>query len=200
MMVTTRGWFALALALGSGVFGCATSRPAAYGYVAADVQAWERASTVLDFNGEANFGGAELTSGFTPDPWAFQMTAGGGRNPINIASLGMRDSQTGVVCGRSFVTRRPDFHFHFNAGVTFSLLRFWVLVNNNTDATLVIREPDGHWRCNDDHGRGWASPTMPALDFHRPQAGRYDIWVGSFDASANNPASLYVTELEANHP
>lgn len=185
--------------LSSMLFGCYLGRPPAYAFTEADVRGWNHASTVLDFNGEANFGGGQLTSGFTPDPWAFPMTAGGGRNPINIATLGMRDSETGTPCGRSFVTRRPDFHFTFNASTVFSLLRFWVLTGNGTDATLVIREPNGHWRCNDDHGRAWRYPTMPAIDFWHPPAGRYDIWVGSFNASANNPADLFVTELDEHH-
>ena len=165
------------------------------------MRAWGAADSTLDFNGQANFGGGELTSGFRPDPWAFPLTAGGGRNPVNIADLRMRDSEAGTPCGRSFVTRRPDFHFFFNASTVFSLLRFWVLTANAVDATLVIREPNGHWRCNDDHGRaGWDAPHMPAIDFRQPPAGRYDIWVGSFDASANNPAQLYVTEVDDHHP
>ncbi|MBP6830916.1 MAG: hypothetical protein KA978_09030 [Deltaproteobacteria bacterium] len=182
--------------------GCAsTPRGPSYAFTAGDTRAWATADSTLDFNGEANFGGGQLTSGFTPDPWAFPLTAGGGRNPINIADLRMHDSEGGTPCGRSFVTRRPDFHFQFNAGTVFSLLRFYVLTDAAVDATLVIREPNGHWRCNDDHGRaGWGAPHMPTLDFHQPPAGRYDIWVGSFDASANNPAQLYVTELDDRHP
>lgn len=182
--------------------GCATtSRGPSYAFTSGDVRAWATADSTLDFNGEANFGGGQLTSGFTPDPWAFPLTAGGGRNPINVADLRMHDGDTGAPCGRSFVTRRPDFHFVFNAGTVFSLLRFYVLTDAAVDPTLVIREPNGHWRCVDDHGRaGWGSPHMPTLDFHQPPAGRYDIWVGSFDASANNPAQLYVTELDSRHP
>jgi hypothetical protein len=183
------------------VGGCAGSHRATYAFTQSDVRAWGQADSALDFNGNANFGGGELTSGFTPDPWAFPLTAGGGRNPVNIADLHMLDSETGSPCGRSFVTRRPDFHFFFNAGTVFSLLRFYALTQNDVDATLVIREPNGHWRCNDDHGHaGWGSPHMPALDFRQPPAGRYDIWVGTFDASANNPAQLYVTELDSRHP
>lgn len=69
------------------------------------------------------------------------------------------------------------------------------------DATLVIHEPKGHWRCNDDHHRaGWEHPLMPTIDFHNPPGGRYDIWVGTYDATANNPATLFVTEREGNHP
>jgi len=187
------------LALGAVAMGCGSSRHTA---TAADVSAWARATNTLSPDGRPNFGGGELTSGFRPDPWSFELTAGGGRNPVNIADFAMRDSYTGAACGRSFVTRTPDFHFNFRAGVVFDLLRFYVVADSDTvDATLVVHEPNGHWRCNDDHGHGgWGHARMPALDFDHPAPGRYAIWVGSFDASAHNPAHLFVTELAANHP
>lgn len=162
--------------------------------------AWARAQQTLDPNADSNFGGETLRTGFTPDPWSFNLTAGGGRHPVNVADLGIVDADSGVACTRSFVTRRPDFHFRFEAGVVFSLLRFYAVTGNGSDATMIINQPNGQWRCNDDHGRGWSNPTMPVIDFHTPAPGRYDIWVGSFDASSHNDATLYVTELEANHP
>ena len=175
--------------------------PAPFVASADDTAAWTRARRTLDFNARANFGGGRLTTGFTPDPWTFPLTAGGGRNPVNVLDLGIRDSVSGEQCGRSFVTRRPDFHFNFTAGTTFPLLRFYVLTQNNSDATLVINEPNGHWRCNDDHHRdGWGNNLMPVIDFANPPAGRYDIWVGTYDASSHNPAILHVTELDSNHP
>ncbi|MBL8603600.1 MAG: hypothetical protein JNK72_16870 [Myxococcales bacterium] len=177
------------------------AEPAAFVASDADVAAWTAAARVLDINGRANFGGGRLTTGFTPDPWQFPLTAGGGRNPIDVASLNIRDDVSGAPCTRANVTRRPDFHFNFTAGTTFPTLRFYVVTENGADATLLINEPNGHWRCNDDHHvEGWGNALMPALDFHNPPAGRYDIWVGTFDASRNNRAALYVTELDSNHP
>ena len=99
------------------------------------------------------------------------------------------------------MTRNPDFHFTFQAGANFALVRFYVVTGNGADATLLINQPNTQWRCNDDHGHeGWGNPLMPAIDFARPASGRYDIWVGTFDASSHNPANLYVTELDSNHP
>ena len=69
--------------------------PAAFTPTAEDIAAWQHATTVLDFNGQANAGGGALTTGFTPDPWGFPLTAGGGRNPTNVADLNMRDEVTG---------------------------------------------------------------------------------------------------------
>lgn len=155
----------------------------------------------LDYNARANYGSYTLRTGFTPDPWGFRITAGGGSNPVDVASLGLADAATGQACGRSFVTRRPDFHFTFAAGSTFQLLRFYVVTDNGADATLLINQPDTRWRCNDDHGHAdWGNRLMPAIDYTTPQAGRYDIWVGSYDASARNPGSLFVSELASSHP
>lgn len=153
----------------------------------------------LDINAPANYGGGTLRSGFTPDPWAFSLTAGGGSNPINVQSLNLTDVSSGQTCGQSFVTRRPDFHFTFAASLP--LVRFYVITGNGADATLLINQPDGRWRCNDDHGHdNWGNALMPAIDFNSPQTGRYDIWVGTFDASRRNPAQLFVTEIDSNHP
>jgi hypothetical protein len=32
------------------------------------------------------------------------------------------------------------------------------------------------------------------------ESGRYDIWIGSFEAGGENSETLYVTELESNSP
>ncbi len=155
----------------------------------------------LDYNARANFGGGDLRTGFVPDPWPFRLSAGGGRDAIDVASLNLTDIVTGRPCTQSYVTRRPDFHFTFQAGSTFQMVRFYVVTENGADATLLINQPDTNWRCNDDHGHSdWGSPLMPAIEFRNPGSGRYDIWVGTYDASSRNPATLYVTELESNHP
>jgi hypothetical protein len=137
-----------------------------------------------------------LRTGFTPDPWAFRLTAGGGRDPINVETLGLRDSATNQACSRSFITPRPDFRFSFAAGTQFPLLRFYVQTQNGADATLLVNTPDARWRCNDDSHGG----LMPTIDFNNPQPGRYDVWVGTYDGSRRNRAQFFVTELDSNHP
>lgn len=44
------------------------------------------------------------------------------------------------------------------------------------DTTLVVRTPDGQWRCDDDGG----GATNPALTLEHPLEGQYDVWVGSY--------------------
>jgi hypothetical protein len=169
-----------------------------------DTQAYrdraQEAAAILNYNDPSNFGGGELTSGFEPDPWGFPLTAGGGSNPVDIATLGLLDDTTGEACGRAYVTRKPDFHFTFGAG-DYTLVRFYVVTENGADATLLINDPSGRWRCNDDHENpDWGNERAPVIDFTSPETGRYDIWVGSYDQSAHNPATLFVTELFENHP
>jgi hypothetical protein len=160
-----------------------------------------QAQTVLNFNDPSNFGGGELTSGFSPDPWGFPLTAGGGSDPVNVATLGLIDEDGGEACGQAYVARKPDFHFTFQAG-QYPLVRFYVVTENGADATLLINDPSGRWRCNDDHPvrDGWGNERMPSVDFAFPETGRYDIWVGSYDQTAHNPAQLFVTEIDQNHP
>lgn len=175
--------------------------PTAFTASAEDTAAWVHARTLLDFNARARFGGGQLSAGFAPDPWTFPLTAGGGRNPINVADLGIRDGLTGERCGRAFVTRRPDFHFDLPQSAALPLLRFYVITDSGSDATLMINEPGGRWRCNDDHHReAWGHSLTPAIDFANPLPGRYDLWVGTFDASTRNAATLHITGHEANHP
>ena len=61
--------------------------------------------------------------------------------------------------------------------------------NTPTDTTLIVNTGNGQWRCNDDSHGG----RMPTGDFHNPPAGRYDVWVGTYDASSRNPATFNVT-------
>ena len=159
------------------------------------------AQQVLNYNEEANFGGGELVSCFEPDPWGFPLTAGGGRDFIDIGTLSLLDEATGEACGQAYVTRKPDFHFTLTEAGQYSLVRFWVVTENDADATLLINDPSGRWRCNDDHGHeDWGVERAPAVDFTAPESGRYDIWVGTYEQSSNNPATLYVTEIEERHP
>lgn len=138
----------------------------------------------------------DVRTGFTPDPMTFRLSAGGGRDPIDVSTLNLHDASDNSACGRSFVTARPDFRFTFAAGDRFPLLRFYVLTRNGADATLLVNTPDAHWRCNDDSYGG----RMPTIDFANPRPGRYDVWVGTYEGSRRNPATFHVTELDSNHP
>ena len=139
-------------------------------------------------------GETQLISGFTPDPASYDLTAGGGSNPQNVAELNYTDALDGTACA-GFVTRSPDFRFNYESGA-FPFLRFFVQTHNGADAVLLINDSAGNWRCNDDS----FGTFMPTVDFVAPASGQYDVWIGSYDASSGNPATLHITELESNHP
>jgi hypothetical protein len=118
------------------------------------------------------------------------VTAGGGSNPVPVAQLALRDFETGGACGQAHVTSRPDARVWVRDPGEF--LRFFVRTRIDNDATILLLGPDGRWRCNDD-----AFDRMPGVDILSPTAGRYDIWVGTYDGSRSKPGILVVTRDQA---
>ena len=140
----------------------------------------------LDASLDANYGAFELTSGFTPDPQALDVSAGGS---IDVSAY------LGGDCA-GFVTPNPDLEITWS-GSTGTLLRFFfVATTAGDDTVLVINDPNGDWWCADDSYEGY----NPTLDFATGPDGVYDIWVGTYEADALIPGTFYVTELDANHP
>lgn len=131
----------------------------------------------------SNFGRHSLRGGFVPDPFTVSITSGG--------SIDARALRLGANCG-GFVTREPDFILNYDSPSDFLRIYF----QGNGDTTLVINDPAGGWHCNDDSFGG----LNPSVDFNRPRAGQYDIWVGSYSASENVRGTLHVTELRNQHP
>lgn len=137
----------------------------------------------LDYQAAANYGEANLSNGFTPDPYSVGMTSGG---PVDVSYLG------GSCSG--FASVAPDLRINFGGGGA-SLLRIY-FVGANGDPAIVINDPYGNFYCVDD-SFGTVNPT---IDFNNPAGGSYDVWVASFANSANISGTLYVTENSANHP
>ncbi len=125
------------------------------------------------------FGNTTLNSGFTPDPYNVQLTAGG--------SIDASQS-VGSNC-RGFVADAPDFDLYYNAGSSYPLI---ISVSSGADTTLVIKGPDGRWYCDDDGGSG----TNPSVRFNNPQSGLYDIWVGTYGSSTAS-ATLGISEVSS---
>jgi hypothetical protein len=93
-----------------------------------------------------------------------------------------------------YATAQPDFRVEFTAGSA-NLLRFYF--EGGGDPTLVINDPDGEWWCDDDS----PGTTNPMIDFGpTPISGTYNIWVGAYSQAQSAIGTLYITELESNHP
>ncbi|AKS41590.1 hypothetical protein [Wenzhouxiangella marina] len=130
-----------------------------------------------DFTAPASFGSVTLDAGFTPDPHARQLTAGGS----------IRASDRFTNC-RGYIAEAPDYSVRYRAGsmpLIFS-------VDSSADTTLVINDPNGNWWCDDD---GADSPLNPLVRFDDPPSGRYDVWVGTYSAGSGVQATLFVSEI-----
>lgn len=134
-------------------------------------------SHAQEWQADPTYGSATLESGFQPDPYQFNMTAGG--------AIDASDTLGGSC--RGFVANAPDFNLYFDAG---SSLPLAISVAANEDTTLVINGPDGLWYCDDDSGDG----LNPSVVFNNPSSGLYNIWVGTYD-NEMTPATLAVSEL-----
>ncbi len=123
----------------------------------------------------ANYGVHHLNGGFTPDPLRVQATSGGNR-----AASSVRRNCAG------FVSRQPDLIVRYNNPAR--LLR--IFAEAAGDTTILVNDPNGRWHCNDDtYGQN------PGIDFRRPAAGQYDIWIGSYNSGQRLSATISVTEL-----
>jgi serine protease Do len=104
--------------------------------------------------------------GFRPDPFRVEAVTGGGEIDARTRNLG------GDCSGA--ITVQPDFRF--TALTPFDELHFIFIADAVTaDAALVIRDPNGNYRCNDD-SYGVRNPT---IDIEPAPAGDYNVWVGA---------------------
>ena len=135
------------------------------------------AALAQDYTEAPSFGRVSLSSGFTPDPYVRNLTAGG--------SIRAQDRFSDC---RGYIANAPDFSVNYTAGS----LPLIFTVDSDADTTLVINGPDARWYCDDD---GAESPLNPLVRFSNPQSGRYDVWVGTYSRGAGVPATLFVSEL-----
>ena len=135
------------------------------------------ATLAQDYTEPPSFGRVSLSSGFTPDPYVRNLTAGG--------SIRAQDRFSDC---RGYIANAPDFSVNYTAGS----LPLIFTVDSDADTTLVINGPDARWYCDDD---GAESPLNPLVRFSNPQSGRYDVWVGPYSRGAGVPATLFVSEL-----
>jgi hypothetical protein len=135
--------------------------------------------------GEGRSGRSVLSGGFMPDPWTLRLSSGGA---VDAGALGL-----GRGCA-GFVSAQPDYILDYEDARGF--LRFYFEAAGDADSTLVVRDPSGAWRCNDDSHGG----LHPTVDVRRPPSGAYRIWIGSARAGARVSGTLHVTELRSRHP
>ncbi len=124
----------------------------------------------------AALGEIDLVTGFTPDPFVMEVVAGGDRNA---SALG------GECVG--FIAEAADVALNFQAGE----LPLIIAVVADADTTLVVRDPDGNWICDDDDGGEY----NPYIDIATPVSGQYQIWIGTYTAGGFEDAELLISEV-----
>ena len=120
-------------------------------------------------------GEAELTRGFSPQPMSIAIEAGG--------LLAARD--IGEGCG-GYIDAAPTYRFHY----TPDGMDLVVSVSSSEDTSIVLRDPRGQWRCDDDSAGG----TNPSLFIREPVEGEYALWVGTANPAAR-PSGTILDEL-----
>lgn len=133
----------------------------------------------LDPTAQPNFGGYTLESGFQPDPYIVTIYSGGS---VNITDL---DLGAGCV---GFGATSPDYRIRWSGDS--SRLRFFFVADGDT--TLIVNAPSGEYSCNDDF-----SGLNPLVEITNPEAGDYNIWVGSYADQQFIPGYLVVSEQES---
>jgi hypothetical protein len=122
-------------------------------------------------------GPVTLRTGFMPDPETRRGTAGGAMDAAQL---------TNNQC-RGWIPNTPQHTLM--AQSDFSNLR--ILVNSQTDTSLVIRGPDGQYRCNDD-AEGLNPIVQGAFG-----PGAYQIFVGTYRQNQSGPYVIGFSELSS---
>jgi len=120
-----------------------------------------------------------LSPGFTPSPHDVTLTAGGAQ-AITASGIEVPSTCTG------YITAQPTAIVRYAApggSLAFE-------VDAPSDTTMMIRQPDGTIRCDDDsHGQN------PALNYNRAAAGQYEVWIGAFERGTVPNTQLRIREL-----
>lgn len=133
-------------------------------------------ASAQDVGDDPTYGSVELNAGFTPDPWAKHLTAGGG---VSVS----RGS-----CSYGYVAEAPDVDLYWEGSG--STLYVYV-IGKNSDTTLLVNTPDGNWSCDDDS----FGDTDPILVIPKASSGLYNIWVGTYGSDTVG-ATLFVSEID----
>ena len=146
--------------------------------------------TFLDASAAPTHGSVALAHGFLPDPfWA--LAIGGGFLAVPPLDGAPAPSST---CG-GFTTGEPDFRLTWSGASPRLRLHFLPAAQGASEpnAALIVRGPDGTFRCNRDFAPGF---TRPSVEFVSPLPGDYAVWVAAESAPGDLlPGLLYVTEL-----
>jgi hypothetical protein len=137
------------------------------------------AQSVLSPGAAPTYGSVSLQAGFLPDPYEVSVTSGG----LYSAYVAL-----GSECA-GYINDAPDFNVRWS-GATEELYIGFESDAVDADTTLVVRTPSGFYWCSDD-----VYGLDPEVYLSYPQAGTYQVWVGSYSSDEYNSGTLYVSEF-----
>ena len=129
-----------------------------------------------DVAAQPRYATVNLRADFAPDPHETRVEAGGEREVQGL----------GTDCSGWIDYARPDVDLNYQAGS----LPLYISVVAQADTTLIINDPSGRWLCNDD-----MEGLNPGIVIQRPASGNYNIWIGTVDRGAAQPATLRISEM-----
>lgn len=121
-----------------------------------------------------------LSGGFSPDPYALDIIAGG--------ALYGYDDVTAFDC-TGYYAGTATYRLNFTPGS----LGLSIYTNADVDTTIAVQAPNGSWSCNDDND--FLENNNAGVYFASPASGSYNIYVGTFsESNSNSPALLAISE------
>lgn len=128
----------------------------------------------------------ELATDFDNDPRGVELEAGGERTIEGM----------GADCSGFINWDAPDVDINYaggkEPGEPAGSEKLHIYVKADKDTTLLVYTPDRKWVCADDISE---ANLNPLITFDKPQAGNYNVWVGTYESGATQKATLYVSEL-----
>ncbi|ARO14524.1 peptidase domain-containing protein [Ketogulonicigenium robustum] len=145
------------------------------GFFAAAMLSATSAMACTDWELPPTYGEATLSAGFTPDPHAIQMAAGG---PVSLVDC--RNEP-----GAGFISEAPDYDLYWEGNGQLT-----IAFEASEDTVLIVNGPDYEWYYNDDY-----KGVNPAIVIPNAGPGLYDIWVGTIAPDSYPEGQLIITEL-----
>lgn len=120
------------------------------------------------------------------DPLTQEITAGGDVPAFNL--------DTGTTACTGFINAEPSLVFDWSGEA--EALR--VYFEGDSDATMLIRGPDGAFFCNDD--ADGSRNLNPLVEIAAPAEGQYSVYIGSFDPVHVVEGTLTITDDSSMSP
>ncbi|NKC33771.1 peptidase S1 [Falsiroseomonas selenitidurans] len=129
-----------------------------------------------NWRAEPRYETVTLQAGFEPDPREVAVEAGGDGEATGL----------GPDCAGWIDFSKPDVDLNYTSGQ----YPLYISVVAGVDTTLVMNDAAGNWICNDD-----LDGVNPGIVITRPQSGNYNIWIGTFDRTTPQRATLRISEI-----